>query len=79
MSDQLPTPWPRRLLRLAGIVTATSLLVAAVTLAVPQAEVEHVVFAAEHGSIYMTLLASPEAPKVPTNGGATEDNVIGGQ
>ena len=53
--------------------------VAAVTLAVPQAEVEHVVFAAEHGSIYMTLLASPEAPKVPTNGGATEDNVIGGQ
>ena len=33
MSDQLPTPWPRRLLRLAGIVTATSLLVAAVTLA----------------------------------------------
>ena len=33
MSDQLPTPWPRRLLRLVGIVTATSLLVAAVTLA----------------------------------------------
>ncbi|MFL6183613.1 MAG: transglycosylase domain-containing protein, partial [Actinomycetes bacterium] len=33
MSDQLPTPWPRRLLRLVGIITATSLLVAAVTLA----------------------------------------------
>jgi pilus assembly protein CpaB len=53
--------------------------VAAVTLAVPQTEVEHVVFAAEHGSIYMTLLASPDAPKVPTDGGVTEANVIGAQ
>jgi pilus assembly protein CpaB len=53
--------------------------VAAVTLAVPQDKVERVVFAAEHGSIYMTLLASPDAPKVPTNGGATADNVIGAQ
>jgi penicillin-binding protein 1A len=33
MRDELPPPWPRRLLRLVGTVTATSLLVAAVTLA----------------------------------------------
>jgi pilus assembly protein CpaB len=53
--------------------------VAAVTLAVPQEKVEKVVFAAEHGSIYMTLLASPDAATVASDGGATEDNVIGAQ
>jgi pilus assembly protein CpaB len=52
--------------------------VAAVTLAVPQGQVENVVFAAEHGSIYMTLLASPDAPKVPPDGGVTADNVVPG-
>jgi pilus assembly protein CpaB len=52
--------------------------VAAVTLSIPQGEVEHVVYAAEHGSIYMTLLA-PDAKRVPTsNGGATADNVVSG-
>ena len=49
--------------------------VAAVTLSIPETDVERVVYAAEHGSIYMTLLA-PEAKDVPSNGGATADNVI---
>jgi pilus assembly protein CpaB len=53
--------------------------VAAVTLAIPQEKVERVVFAAEHGSIYMTLLPSPDAAKVSPDGGATEGNVIGAQ
>ena len=53
--------------------------VAAVTLAVPQEKVQKVVFAAEHGSIYMTLLASPDAPEVPSGGGVTEGNVVGAQ
>ncbi|HZA83063.1 MAG TPA: Flp pilus assembly protein CpaB [Actinomycetes bacterium] len=50
--------------------------VAAVTLSIPETDVERVVYAAEHGSIYMTLLA-PEAKDVPSDGGATADNVIG--
>jgi pilus assembly protein CpaB len=52
--------------------------VAAVTLSIPQSDVERVVYAAEHGSIYMTLLA-PEAEDVPSNGGATAGNVVRGQ
>jgi pilus assembly protein CpaB len=51
--------------------------VAAVTLSIPQEEVEHVVYAAEHGSIYMTLLARDAKP-LPKTGGATADNVIQG-
>ena len=53
--------------------------VAAVTLSIPQEEVEHVVYAAEHGSIYMTLLARDAKPLPKSNGGATADNVIGAQ
>jgi pilus assembly protein CpaB len=53
--------------------------VAAVTLSIPDARVEQVVYAAENGSIYMTLLP-PDAKDVPpSDGGATADNVIGGQ
>jgi pilus assembly protein CpaB len=52
--------------------------VAAVTLAVPEDKVERVVYAAENGSIYMTLLP-PDAKDVPSDGGATADNVIGGR
>ena len=51
--------------------------VAAVTLSIPQGEVEHVVYAAEHGSIYMTLLARGAKPLSKTDG-ATADNVIPG-
>jgi pilus assembly protein CpaB len=51
--------------------------VAAVTLSVPQDDVEEVVYAAEHGSIYMTLLAQDAKPLSKT-GGATEANVIPG-
>ena len=51
--------------------------VAAVTLAVPENMVERVVYAAENGSIYMTLVA-PDAEDVPkSDGGATAGNVIG--
>jgi pilus assembly protein CpaB len=53
--------------------------VTAVTLAIPQGDVERVVFAAENGSIYMTLLASPDADKVPSDDGATADNVVPGK
>jgi len=53
--------------------------VAAVTLAVPEDKVERVVYAAENGSIYMTLLADPDAKPVPPDGGATADNVVGAQ
>jgi pilus assembly protein CpaB len=59
-----------------GRVTQGKGQVAAVTLAVPQNKVQDVVFAAERGSIYMTLLPSPDAPEVPTGGGVTADNVI---
>jgi hypothetical protein len=52
--------------------------VAAVTLSIPDARVEQVVYAAENGSIYMTLLP-PDAKDVRSDGGATADNVIGGQ
>jgi pilus assembly protein CpaB len=52
--------------------------VAAVTLSIPEGDVERVVYAAEHGSIYMTLLA-PEAKDVPSDGGATADNVVRAQ
>jgi membrane peptidoglycan carboxypeptidase len=68
MSDQLPTPWPRRLLRLAGIVTATSLLVAAVTLAglLPAAHRAMVAAEAAGGVAAPAgrLLARPEARSV---------------
>jgi pilus assembly protein CpaB len=50
--------------------------VAAVTLSIPESDVERVVYAAEHGSIYMTLLP-PDAKDVPSDSGATADNVIG--
>ena len=50
----------------------------AVTLAVPDAEVERVVFAAEHGSIYLTLLP-PDAEDAPVEGaGVTGGNVFAG-
>jgi pilus assembly protein CpaB len=49
--------------------------VAAVTLSVREQDVEQVVYAAEHGSIYMTLLARDAKPLAKT-GGATDDNVI---
>jgi pilus assembly protein CpaB len=52
--------------------------VAAVTLSIPNERVEQVVYAAENGSIYMTLLP-PDAKDVPIDGGATADNVIGGR
>ncbi|MFL6217941.1 MAG: Flp pilus assembly protein CpaB [Actinomycetes bacterium] len=52
--------------------------VAAVTLSIPDERVEQVVYAAENGSIYMTLLP-PDAKDVPSDGGATADNVIGGR
>jgi pilus assembly protein CpaB len=52
--------------------------VAAVTLSIPDERVEQVVYAAENGSIYMTLLP-PDAKDVPSDGGATADNVTGGQ
>ena len=52
--------------------------VAAVTLAVPEDKVERVVYAAENGSIYMTLLADPDAKPVQSDGGATAGNVVGG-
>jgi pilus assembly protein CpaB len=52
--------------------------VAAVTLAVPQDKVERVVYAAENGSIYMTLLA-PDAKDVPASQGITANNVVEGQ
>jgi pilus assembly protein CpaB len=51
--------------------------VAAVTLSIPQDRVERVVYAAEHGSIYMTLLARGAKPLSKTDG-ATADNVIPG-
>ena len=53
--------------------------VAAVTLAVPEDKVERVVYAAENGSIYMTLLADPDAKPVQSDGGATAGNVVGAQ
>ena len=62
-----------------GRVTQGKGQVAAVTLAGPQEKVESVVFAAEHGSIYMTLLASPDAKPVSSDGGVTADNVVGAQ
>jgi len=52
--------------------------VAAVTLAVPEAQVERVVYAAENGSIYMTLLA-PDAKDLPHSQGVTAGNVVEGQ
>ena len=52
--------------------------VAAVTLSIPDERVEQVVYAAENGLIYMTLLP-PDAKDVPSDGGATAGNVIGGQ
>jgi len=53
--------------------------VAAVTLSIPDERVEQVVYAAENGSIYMTLLPPDAKDVVPSDGGATADNVIGGQ
>jgi pilus assembly protein CpaB len=49
--------------------------VTAVTLAVPEVHVERVVFAAEHGSIYLTLMP-PDADEAPENGGVTGGNVF---
>jgi pilus assembly protein CpaB len=50
--------------------------VAAVTLSIPELKVDEVVYAAEHGSIYLTLLAA-EAENVRTRaGGVTADNLI---
>jgi pilus assembly protein CpaB len=50
----------------------------AVTLAVPDDKVERVVFAAEHGSIYLTLLP-PDAKDAPVEGdGVTGGNVFAG-
>jgi pilus assembly protein CpaB len=48
----------------------------AVTLAVPEGQVERVVFAAEHGSIYLTLMP-PDAKDAPDGGeGVTSSNVF---
>jgi pilus assembly protein CpaB len=48
----------------------------AVTLAVPEGQVERVVFAAEHGSIYLTLMP-PDAKDAPDGGeGVTSGNVF---
>jgi pilus assembly protein CpaB len=48
----------------------------AVTLAVPEGQVERVVFAAEHGSIYLTLMP-PDAKDTPDGGeGVTSGNVF---
>jgi pilus assembly protein CpaB len=47
----------------------------AVTLAVRDQDVERVVFAAEHGSIYLALLR-PDAKPAPGTGGVTDDNVF---
>jgi pilus assembly protein CpaB len=47
----------------------------AVTLAVPENHVERVVFAAEHGSIYLTLMP-PNAEAAQAGGGVTIDNVV---
>jgi pilus assembly protein CpaB len=49
--------------------------VAAVTLSIPEGDVEEVVYAAEHGSIYLALMP-PEAEDAPEGGGVTADNVI---
>jgi pilus assembly protein CpaB len=47
----------------------------AVTLAVPEIHVERVVYAAEHGSIYLTLMP-PNAEAAATSGGVGADNLI---
>jgi pilus assembly protein CpaB len=50
--------------------------VAAITLSIPEREVEEVVYAAEHGSIYLTLMGA-EADKQPVESrGVTATNVI---
>jgi pilus assembly protein CpaB len=49
----------------------------AVTLAVHETQVERVVFAAEHGSIYLTLMP-PEAEEAPETDGVTGGNVFSG-
>jgi pilus assembly protein CpaB len=49
--------------------------VAAVTLSIPQGDIEEVVYAAEHGSIYLSLMP-PEAEDAPEGGGVTAGNVI---
>jgi pilus assembly protein CpaB len=49
--------------------------VTAVTLSIPERSVERVVYAAEHGSIYMTLMPA-QAEDAPPSGGVTADNVI---
>jgi pilus assembly protein CpaB len=50
----------------------------AVTLAVPEKHVERVVYAAENGSIYLTLMP-PDAEPAPPSDGVTGGNVFGGQ
>jgi pilus assembly protein CpaB len=47
----------------------------AVTLAIPEGHVERVVFAAEHGSIYLTLMP-PDAKEAPEGEGVTGGNVF---
>ena len=48
----------------------------AVTLSIPEGDVEEVVYAAEHGSIYLTLMPA-EAEEAPVaSGGVTATNVI---
>jgi pilus assembly protein CpaB len=48
----------------------------AVTLSIPEGDVEEVVYAAEHGSIYLTLMPA-EAEEAPVGGGGvTAGNVI---
>jgi pilus assembly protein CpaB len=49
--------------------------VAAVTLSIPEGNVEEVVYAAEHGSIYLALMP-PEAEDAPEGGCVTAGNVI---
>jgi pilus assembly protein CpaB len=47
----------------------------AVTLAVPEGDVERVVYAAENGSIYLTLMP-PDAQPAPRSGGVTGGDVF---
>jgi pilus assembly protein CpaB len=49
--------------------------VAAVTLSIPEGEIERVVYAAEHGSIYLTLMPA-EAEDAPKTNGVTAGNVV---
>jgi pilus assembly protein CpaB len=52
--------------------------VTAITLSIPEGQVERVVYAAEHGSIYLTLMPL-QADDAPPSDGVTADDVIPGR